>query len=147
LVASPTFVRDKYYTRRILKTIRRRRALPQISDAELVVMKVVWEKAPITANQVVEALERQRRWKPKTVHTLLRRLVHKGALDFDKKGREHQFRPLVNSADYTHAASRSFLSRFFDGEVAPFLARFLEREKLSRPEIEELRRILDGKQK
>ena len=68
-------------------------------------------------------------------------------LDFDKKGREHHFRPLVNSADYTHAASRSFLSRFFDGEVAPFLACFLEREKLSRQEIEELRRILDDKQK
>jgi predicted transcriptional regulator len=37
------------------------------------------------------------------------------------------------------------LSRFFDGEVAPFLACLLEREKLSREEIEELRRILDGK--
>lgn len=130
-----------------MKTNRRSQALPQISDAELVVMKAVWDKAPVTANQVVEALERQRHWKPKTIHTLLRRLVHKGALDFDKKGREHHFRPLVDAADYTHAASRSFLSRFFDGEVAPFLARFLEREKLSRQEIEELRRILDGKQK
>ena len=130
-----------------MKTNRRSQALPQISDAELVVMKAVWEKAPVTANQVVEALERQRQWKPKTIHTLLRRLVHKGALDFDKKGREHHFHPLVDAADYTHAASRSFLSRFFDGEVAPFLACFLEREKLSRQEIEELRRILDGKQK
>ena len=130
-----------------MKTNRPAQRLPQISDAELVVMKVVWEKAPVTANQVVETLGRQRHWKPKTIHTLLRRLVHKGALDFDKQGREHRFHPLVDSADYTHAASRSFLSRFFDGEVAPFLACFLEREKLSRQEIEELRRILDGKQK
>jgi len=130
-----------------MKPNRRARALPRISDAELVVMKAVWERAPVTANQVVEALERRKRWKPKTVHTLLRRLVHKGALGFDKKGRQHHFRPRVDSADYTHAASRSFLSRFFDGEVVPFLARFLEREKLSRREIEELRRILDGKQK
>jgi len=129
-----------------MKTNRRPRQWTQISDAELVVMKVVWEKAPVTANQVVDALERRRQWKPKTIHTLLRRLVLKGALDFEKKGREHQFRPLVDSADYTHAASRSFLTRFFDGEIAPFLACFLEREKLSRQEIEELRRILDGKQ-
>ena len=128
-----------------MKPNRRDRLLPRISDAELVVMKVVWESAPVTANQVVEALERRKHWKPKTIHTLLRRLVQKGALDFDKKGREHQFRPLVNSGDYTHAASRSFLGRFFDGEVAPFLAYFLEREKLSREEIAELRRILDGK--
>jgi len=130
-----------------MKTSRRAQAVPRISDAELVVMKVIWERASVTANEVVEALERQQHWKPKTIHTLLRRLVHKGALDFDKKGREHHFRPLVNSADYTHAASCSFLSRFFDGEVAPFLAGFLERERLSRREIEELRRILDGKHK
>jgi|SRR5207302_8281661 len=130
-----------------MKTNRPAQRLPQISDAELVVMKVVWEKAPVTANQAVEALARQQHWKPKTIHTLLRRLVQKGAVDFDKKGREHHFRPLVNSADYAHAASRSFLRRFFDGEVAPFLACFLEWEKLSRQEIQELRRILDGKQK
>lgn len=128
-----------------MKTNRRTRSLPQISDAELVVMKVVWEKAPVTANQVVSALENRQHWKPKTIHTLLSRLVQKGALAFDKKGREYHFRPRVESAEYAHAASRSFLSRFFDGEVAPFLACFLEREKLTRGEIAELKRILDGK--
>ncbi len=64
------------------KASRRGRNLPQISDAELVVMKVVWEKAPVTANRVVEALEDQIHWKPKTVHTLLRRLAQKQALAF-----------------------------------------------------------------
>jgi len=129
------------------QTRKRARDLPQISDAELIVMKVVWEKAPVTANQVVEKLESRKHWKPKTIHTLLSRLVRKGALDYDKQGREHHFRPLVDAAEYVHAASRSFLSRFFDGEVAPFLACLLEREKLSREEIEELRRILGGKNK
>ena len=126
-------------------TSRRGRGLPQISDAELVVMKVVWERAPVTANQVVSALENQEHWKPKTIHTLLSRLVRKRALAFKKKGREYHFRPLVEAAEYAHAASRSFLSRFFDGDVAPFLACFLEREKLTREEIAELKRILDGK--
>ncbi len=125
----------------------RTRGLPRISDAELVVMKVVWGKAPVTANQVVSALENRRHWKPKTIHTLLSRLVRKRALAFDKKGREYHFRPLVEATEYAHAISRSFLSRFFDGQIAPFLACFLAREKLSRREIEELRRILDGKQK
>ena len=128
-----------------MKTDPRSGRLPRISDGELVVMKAVWDRAPATANQVVEALECQKDWKPKTIHTLLRRLVLKGALEVDKKGREHRFHPLVNAADYTHAASRSFLSRFFDGEVAPFLACFLEREKLSRQEIAELKRILNAK--
>ena len=119
--------------------------LPSISEAEWVVMKVVWELTTATANQVVAALEAKMAWKPKTVHTLLRRLVAKGALAYNKVGREFHYRSLVDAAHCTHAASRSFLERFFDGHLAPFLAGFLEREKLSPVEVEELRRILSQK--
>jgi BlaI family penicillinase repressor len=124
----------------------RKAALPSISDAELVVMKVVWSRAPVTANQVVEALADQTHWKPRTIQTLLSRLVRKRALAFERKGREYVFHPLIAAEDFIHAASRSFLHRLFDGEIAPFLACFLEREKLTPAEIRELRRILDGKQ-
>lgn len=119
---------------------------PSISDAELVVMKVVWAKSPVTANQVVDALKNKTDWKPKTIQTLLSRLALKGALAFGRKGREYLFRPLIKADDFAHAASRSFLQRLFDGEVAPFLACFLEREKLTPEEIKELRRILEEKQ-
>ena len=128
------------------KAKRTPRQLPRISDAEWIVMKIVWEKAPITTNQVVQSLEDKMHWKPKTIHTLLARLVRKGALAFDKSGREYLFRPVVEAKDCLRAVSRTFLSRFFDGDVAPFLACFLESEKLSPQEIEELRRILDEKQ-
>src|SRR2546427_10881551 len=116
--------------------------LPKISDAEWVVMKVVWQQAPLTTKEVVEKLEDKTHWKPKTIHTLLSRLVRKGALEFDKKGREYQFRPRVSARECEHAATRSFLGRFFGGELAPFLARFVEKEKLAPGEIEELKRIL-----
>ena len=109
-------------------------------------MKVVWAKSPVTANQVVDALKGGTEWKPKTIQTLLSRLALKGALAFDRKGREYWFRPLIKADDFAHAASRSFLKRLFDGEVAPFLANFLEREKLTPEEIKELRRILEEKQ-
>ena len=120
--------------------------LPAITDAELVVMKVVWGKSPITANEVVTALADHTQWKPKTIQTLLTRLVRKGALAFERRGREYVFHPRVAAGDFVHAASRSFLQQLFDGEIAPFLACFLEREKLTKGEIEELRRILEEKQ-
>jgi BlaI family penicillinase repressor len=126
---------------------RRHPSFPRISSAELVIMKVVWEKAPVTANTVVAALQKQQHWKPKTIQTLLSRLVRKGVLTFEKKGREYHFRPRVEAAEYRHAASRSFLRQFFDGDVAPFLACLLDSEKLSRAELAELRRIVDGKLK
>jgi len=121
------------------------KSLPQISDAEWVVMRVVWDKAPLTTNEVVQTLDEKTHWKPKTIHTLLSRLVRKGALAFEKKGREYLFRPKVSAGECEHAVSRSFLTRFFDGELAPFLARFVERENLTAEEIDELKRILEGK--
>jgi len=120
--------------------------LPQISDAEWVVMKVVWDKAPVTTNEVVETLDDKTHWKPKTIHTLLSRLVRKGAVAFERKGREYLFHPRVSAEECEHAASRSFLRRFFDGELAPFLARFVEKEKLTPRQIEKLKSILDRKQ-
>ena len=119
--------------------------LPKISDAEWVVMRALWQNGPLTTNQVVNALNEATHWKPKTIHTLLSRLVRKGALEFERKGREYLFRPLVSAEECEHAATRSFLSRFFGGEIAPFLARFVEKEKLKPSEIEELKRILDSK--
>ncbi len=121
------------------------RDLPKISDAEWLVMKVLWDHGSQTTNQVVAALAEQTPWKPKTIQTLLSRLARKGALQFEKQGREYLFHARV-SAEYCElAAMRSFLGRFFGGELAPFLARFVEREKLTPAEIEELKRILDSK--
>ena len=119
--------------------------LPRISDAEWLVMKIIWALKTATARQVVEALTTETTWKPKTIQTLITRLVQKGALEADKSAREHTFTPLVTEQECRQAASRSFLTRVFDGEVAPFLACLLERKRLSRKEVEELRRILEDK--
>ena len=119
--------------------------MPAISDAEWAVMRAVWERSPITTSEVVAAVAAVRGWKPKTVHTLLRRLIDKGALSFEKAGREYAYTPLVGERECQMAESRTFLSRVFGvDEVAPFLAAFVEREQLNAEEIEELKRILDG---
>ena len=119
--------------------------LPRISDAERTVLKAVWRLKAPTAREVVEQLKNEADWKPKTIHTLLSRLVQKGAVAAEKPGREYIFRPLIAESEYRLLASRSFLDNVFDGEIAPFLACFLERKKLSRKEIDELKSILEEK--
>jgi BlaI family transcriptional regulator, penicillinase repressor len=122
-----------------------KRPLPPITDAEWVVMRAIWDSGPLTTNQVITALESKTHWKPKTVQTLLTRLARKGALAFEKKGREYLFRAVVAAEDCEHAAARSFLGRFFGGELAPFLSRLVERENLTTEDVRELKRILDRK--
>ncbi|HXP58894.1 MAG TPA: BlaI/MecI/CopY family transcriptional regulator [Dongiaceae bacterium] len=121
-----------------------RKRIGRISGAEWVVMKVIWELNAGTAKQVVEALKGRTRWKPKTIHTLLSRLVRKGALASEKSSREYLFKPLVAEEACRISASRSLLESVFDGEIAPFLACFLKSRKLSAKEIEELKRILEA---
>lgn len=121
--------------------------LPQISGTEWQVMKVLWAGAPLTANEVIQQFEGVTSWKPKTVKTLLGRLVKKKALGFQKDGRAYVYYPLVSEDECVKAESRSFLDKVFSGALNVMFANFLEEQELSQEEIEELKRILDQKQK
>jgi len=117
--------------------------IPKISESEWQVMRVLWTQAPATANDVVEALAGSTTWKPKTIKTLLGRLVKKRALGFEKQGRAYLYHPLVDEPECVKAESRSFLRRVYGGALVPMVVNLLEDEELSPDELDELRRILD----
>lgn len=119
---------------------------PQISDAEWEVMNVLWETSPRTASEVAEALCTRMDWHPKTVKTLLGRLVKKGGVRFKEEGNRYLYRPALARDRYVDEESRSFVDRVFGGDATPMLLHFVERVKLSDAEIEELRAVLDRKQ-
>src|SRR4051812_46895291 len=116
--------------------------LPRISDAEWTVMKVLWSRSPLSASEIIAQLEQTERWHPKTIKTLLNRLVAKAALGFKRDGKAYLYRPLVSESDCAQAASDAFLSRVFGGSLKPMLAHFVEKKRLSREEMKELKRLL-----
>lgn len=121
--------------------------MPNISETEWEVMKVLWAKAPASAAEVIDALTAaDPTWHPKTAKTLLNRLVKKKALGYEKEGRAYLYRPLVKEKDCALAESESFLDRVFGGSLKPMLAHLVERKKLSAAEIRELKRLLEGKE-
>ena len=75
-------------------------ALPQISEAEYEVMKIVWKYAPINTNEITEKLLETSSWSPKTIQTLIKRLVNKGVLAYEKESRVFVYTPLVQECDY-----------------------------------------------
>lgn len=118
--------------------------LPKISEAELEVMKILWTRSPLTANKVIQELEKQTDWKPKTVRTLLNRLVQKEAIAIQQEeGKVYAYYPIVLRDAYLQVETKSFLQRLYGGVFKPLLVNFLREEKLSREEIDELKRILD----
>ena len=119
--------------------------LPQISEAEFEVMKIVWKHAPINTNEITEKLLQTTSWNPKTIQTLIKRLVTKGALTYEKQGRVFVYTPLVKENEYIGQESRSFLKRFYNGDITAMLSAFLENDRLSETEIERLRSLLATK--
>ena len=120
---------------------------PRISETEWEVMKICWGHESCMAQDIIEALIPRGGWHPKTVKTLLNRLVKKGALGFRKDGRAYLYFPLVTEKDCVTAVSESFLARVFGGAFQPMLAHFLERRKLSAAEVEALKKLLKPKEK
>lgn len=119
--------------------------IPRISEAEWIVMRVLWERSPKTANQVVDDLASLQGWHPRTVKTLLGRLVRKGALGYTTEGRVFHYLPRVAEEDCVRAESRSFIDRVFGGALSPMLAQFIEETPMSPEEIGELKRLLAKK--
>ena len=114
----------------------------QISAAEVVVMEILWRNHPLAADEVVAALA-DREWAEATVKTLLNRLLNKGAIRADKDGRRYLYSPLVQRDAWLLEESSSLIERLFDGRVAPLVAHFSERSKLTKKDIAEIRALID----
>ncbi len=120
---------------------------PRISDAEWTVMNVLWTRGPSSLAEVVRELEGRLHWKPRTVQSLIRRLVDKGALKSESSGREFRYHPAVEQSRCQLAEGRSFLDRVFSGRLTPFVAHLMEREEISRDDLAALRAMLDQAEK
>ena len=119
--------------------------IPQISEAEFEVMKIIWKYAPINTNEVTEKLTHTTDWSPKTIQTMLKRLVAKNALTYSKESRVFVYTPLISEAEYLRQKRTSFLDRYFQGNMTSMLSSYLEEETLSPKELEELRKLLSDK--
>ena len=106
-------------------------------------MKAVWKYAPVTTNEVTDRMLQIMDWSPKTVQTLLKRLVTKGVLTYEKKGRMFVYSPVFPEKAYLRQKNTSFLRRYYNGNLPVMFSSFLESEEISEKEIDSLRDILD----
>lgn len=119
--------------------------VPKITPSEWAVMKLLWQKAPQTSAEVIKNLSKNTSWTPKTIRSLINRLVTKKALEYRQEGRVYYYSPIVEEKDCAVAETHSFLERVYGGALEPMLANFLEAEVLSEEEIEKLRRFIEEK--
>ena len=111
-------------------------------------MEILWgSTSPLVANDVVERLAKKNRWSPRTVKSLLNRLVKKRALDFETEGKRYLYFPGVSREDCVRSRSKSFVASVFGGAVGPMLAHFVSEAPLTPEEIRELKEMLEKRER
>lgn len=114
-----------------------------ISKAELRVLQILWQEQPLTVGQVIERVQETEGWHDNTVKTLLIRLTEKEAVDRFKDGRRFFYSPLIKKEDVVDTEAGGLLERFFNGQMAPLVAHFAKRKKLSKKDVAEIEKILE----
>lgn len=114
----------------------------RISEAEHAVMEALWERSPLTATEVCDAVCVSRDWSLATVKTLLSRLVAKDAIATEPDGRRFLYRPLIARSDYVGGESRRLMDRLFGGRAASLFAHLAEREALTPDDLAEIEALL-----
>ncbi len=118
--------------------------LPQITDSEWIVMKVLWEESPLLSRDIIKRVGEKSTWNNKTIETLLRRLVDKRAVGFSLiNSKVREYFPLVSHEECEKVESETFLRKVYDGSVSMLMAGLLKHQKVSQEELEKLKKLID----
>jgi len=117
--------------------------LSSISEAESVVIQVLWRRSPLASEEIATILSDTQKWREATIKTLLNRLLRKGAIRADKDGRRYLYSPVLTRDQWLSNESEGLLNRLFGGRVAPLVAHFSTHGKLSKRDIAEIKRMIE----
>jgi BlaI family penicillinase repressor len=106
-------------------------------------MQILWDRGRATAREITDALNEAEPIAHSTVQTLLRTLKDKGSIDHEVEGRTFVFVPVAKEDKYKRNAAVDLLHRVFGGDMASLMAHLLQSEKVSRKELDEIRKLID----
>ncbi|MBD3333321.1 BlaI/MecI/CopY family transcriptional regulator [candidate division GN15 bacterium] len=124
-----------------------RKKTPTLTEAELRIMRVIWDLEEASVNDVLAKLPASEQPAYNTVLTTMRILEQKGYLEHIKRGRAYYYRPLVDRQRVRRKALRHIMTNFFDGSPRELMLSILDDEKLSAEDLERLKQMIDDKDK
>lgn len=116
--------------------------IERISEAEHAVMEALWDKSPLTANEVAQRVAPSRDWSLATVKTLLSRLAAKQAVSTVPQGKRFLYAPAIAREAYLGGESRRLVDRLFGGSAAGLFAHLAEAEALSPHDLDQIEALL-----
>lgn len=120
--------------------------LQQLSDAELEIMKIVWENpSKVTLfPYIMEGLAaRGKPCQKNTLIVLLSRLMNKGYLNAQKIGQRNEYTTLISETEYQTAQTKNFVNKIYEGNVNDLVCNLISGDLLSEEEYLELKKLLE----
>ena len=117
-----------------------------IGEAELEIMKVLWESGKAVNSQYIGEKVENKGWKRTTILTFLTRLCEKGAISSEKVGKQYYYTPIISAKEYKRYQTKNLIKNLYNGSVKDFAVSLFEEESLSEEDIEELKAIIYGKE-
>ena len=118
-----------------------------LTELQLEIMAVLWEKGTGTVTEVHEAVGPRRRLAAATVATLLRRLEKKGAVAHQTEGRQFIYRPLVTSDAVRRSMLREVAEKLLPADVPALINQLLQADKLGAHELAQVKRLIEEKER
>ncbi len=140
------YKRLNHYNKSLKLTPMPRQKSPTLTEAELRLMSILWNKGKGTVSDVVNALPADQPKAYKTVLTILRILEQKGYLKHTKRSRAFVYYPVVERDEARLHAVKDMVSRFFDDSPELLVLRILEDEQIASKELSRLKEMIEKRQ-
>ncbi len=115
----------------------------QLTELQIAIMRVLWDKGQATVAEICEALRTERGLALTTVATLLSRLEKRGVVTHETRARQFIYRPLVTEAEVRHSMVHELTERLFDGDVAQLMTHLLSGREISPGDLERIKAMLE----
>jgi BlaI family penicillinase repressor len=127
--------------------VGRRKSNPELTEAEWVIMKVVWENEPCAAGTVQEILQQSKNWAYSTVKGAMDRLAEKGFLKISKIRNLQLFSSTLSQEQAQKGEFKKMLKRAFDDALTPMMQFLLENEDFSSDDLKHMRLMIEEAEK
>ena len=105
-------------------------------------MEVLWREGTLAAGQIVKILKEEIGWNRNTTYTVIKKCVDNGAVKMEEPG--FMCSALISRQEVQNYETEELIERMFDGSKEKFFAAFLDGEKLSKQEVEQLKKMIDN---
>lgn len=116
----------------------------KLTDAEWKVLELLWDRGPMSTMEIFKELSNTTDWAKSTVITLLNRMTTKKSIYFEMDGKSKVYYPSTNRVEAGIEEGKNYSRRFFGGSLGLMIKSFIKDEKLTKEEIEEIQKIING---